>query len=306
MDLPRLLLSSVVRGSQQGDSHGGLFLVDMAARASTCVLDWNTGGISFEGRGADRGLRGIVLAGQDVYVAASDELFVLDSRFRIVASFRNAFLKHCHEMSLHDGKLWLTSTGFNSLLRFDLASRRFDLGLALAPQAGALSVAAFDPDGAAGPSPSATLHINNVHVDDTGVYLSGRHIPALIRIQSGAISAVSRLPPGTHNARPFRGGVLFNDTESDCVRWLSPQASVSLPVPRHDPAGLTGVGLDQSGLARQAFGRGLCVLSDTLVAAGSSPTTVAIHDLGAGRTPTTLQLTNDVRHAAHGLAIWPF
>jgi len=65
----------VVRGSQQGESHGGVYLVDFASERAAQVLDWNTMSIDWQGRGWDRGLRGIAFDGEVVYIAASDELF---------------------------------------------------------------------------------------------------------------------------------------------------------------------------------------------------------------------------------------
>ncbi len=305
--LPKLLVSSVVRGSRQGDSHGGLYLVDINAGTFEQKLDWNTSGIDFEGRGADRGLRGIAVVGPEVYVAASDELFVFDPAFRIVASYRSPWLKHCHEICAHGGKLWLTSTGFDALLRFDLAARVFDFGIRLNKDGARLNAETFDPRrGENVPTPSNEFHINSVHADEGGLHVSGRRLPGLVQLARSGIAVIAPLPLGTHNARPFRGGVLFNDTERDRLVWMTRDRRVGLPVPRYPEAELGNTDFDESGLARQAFGRGLCVVSDTLVAAGSSPTTVAIHDLAAQRTVKSLNLIMDVRNAAHGLAIWPF
>lgn len=304
--LPKLLVSSVVRGSRQGDSHGGLYLVDMTAGTFEQKLDWNTAGIDFEGRGADRGLRGIVVLGEQIFVAASDELFVFDTSFRIVASHRCAYLKHCHEISAQAGKLWLTSTGFDALLRFDLAARDFDFGVRLHKQDGRLNGQTFDPRRPGGPAASNEFHINSVHVDDTGIYVSGRRLPGLARLTQEGISLAATLPLGTHNARPFRGGVIYNDTDSDRLVWLAKGQRVAIPVPRYAEAALTHTSVDESGLARQAFARGLCLLSDTLIAAGSSPTTVAIHDLSEQRVIKAINLTLDIRNAAHGLTVWSF
>ncbi len=304
--IPKLLVSSVVRGSQQGDSHGGLYLVDVEKRDIEQVVDWNTGAIDFEGRGADRGLRGIAIIGKEIFVAASDEIFVFDPWFRQQTSYRNPYLKHCHEMSAHNGKLYITSTGFDSLVRLDLKSRQFDLGIRLDTDAGVIGVTAFDPKQPGGPGPANNFHINNVFVDDTGVYASGRNMPALVQMTQSAVGLVAGLPKGSHNARPFGGGVLFNDTESDAVVWRTKDKRVSSRVPRYDPALLLRADADASGIARQAFGRGLCPLFDTLVAAGSSPTTVSIHDMEAGTVVASVNLTLDVRNAAHGLAVWPF
>jgi hypothetical protein len=209
-------------------------------------------------------------------------------------------------MSLHRGKLYLTSTGFDALLRFDIAGRQFDLGIVVTSDNGTINARGFDPRQPGGPAPSNIFHVNNVHADDTGVFLAGRKIPGLIQVTQTAIGLVAGLPRGTHNARPFRGGVLFNDTDSDSVVWHGPAGRIAIRVPLYDPILLQRRDADTSGLARQGFARGLCVLSETLVAAGSSPTTVSIHDLAAGQCVASLNLTLDVRNAAHGLAAWPF
>ena len=58
--------------------------------------------------------------------------------------------------------------------------------------------------------------------------------------------------------------------------------------------------------ARQAFGRGLCVLGEGLIAGGSSPATVSVYDLSVPRALKTINLTMDVRSTIHGLEVWPF
>jgi hypothetical protein len=304
--LPRLLVSSVVRGSRQGDSHGGLYLVDMAKGGFEQVLDWNTCDINWEGRGADRGLRGIAFHGDTILVAASDELFQLDREFRITASWRNPYLKHCHEICIFDRHLYVTSTGFDTLLRFDLATQRFDSGIHVFPKGTALGARVFDPQVEGGPDAGITFHINNIHVDPSGIHFSGRRLNALVRLNSKGLKAIARLPQGTHNARPFRDGVLFNNTEADTLDYVTPLRHISIPVPRYDSASLSSTQMDETGLARQAFGRGLCILDETHVAAGSSPTTIAIHDLAGQCITHELTLTRDVRNAAHGVALWPY
>ena len=57
---------------------------------------------------------------------------------------------------------------------------------------------------------------------------------------------------------------------------------------------------------RQAFARGLCVVSPDLIACGSSPSTISLHDLRPGGRSRQATLTFDVRNAIHGLAVWPF
>jgi hypothetical protein len=72
--LPIVVLSSVIRSAHQGESHGGVYLVDMASGQVEQVLDWNRAEIDWEGRGGDRGLRGIAFHGDRLFLAASDEI----------------------------------------------------------------------------------------------------------------------------------------------------------------------------------------------------------------------------------------
>ena len=304
--LPKILVSSVVRGAQQGDSHGGLYLVDPNQQSFDQVLDWNSCEINFEGRGADRGLRGISFHDDRIYIAASDELFVFNPRFEIVCSYRNPYLKHCHEIWKHGPNLYLTSTGFDSVLVFNLPAARFVSGIYIFPYGSGIGAKAFDPNGPSGPPPSIGFHFNNVFVDQRGVFVSGRKLKSLLCIRASEISVVARLPFGTHNARPFNDGVLFNDTASDALRWLSSIRRVSLSLPSYPISQLSNVNKDDSKLARQAFGRGLCTLSDTLIAGGSSPTTISLYDLEAEKIVRSINISMDVRNAVHGMAIWPY
>ena len=120
-----LIATSVVRGSRQGESHGGVYLLDVEQGRAAMAIDWNTADIDWRGRGWDRGLRGIAFDGDLVYLAASDELFVYTPDFEPVASYRAPFLKHCHEIFRYERRLFLTSTGYDSVLGFDLDKKDF-------------------------------------------------------------------------------------------------------------------------------------------------------------------------------------
>jgi hypothetical protein len=150
------------------------------------------------------------------------------------------------------------------------------------------------------------LHLNNVFCDDTGMYLSGLKTGGIMCFDGRSLVRVARLPNGIHNARPFSGGVLFNDTPADRVRLRTQERDISFAVPAVDESKLTHTDLDDSRIARAGFGRGLCVLGDGLVAAGSSPSTIALHDLEQVKTVAVVSLTSDVRNAIHGLEVWPF
>ena len=138
------------------------------------------------------------------------------------------------------------------------------------------------------------------------MFISGLKIDGLLRYTGNQINRVFPLPTGTHNAQPFRDGVLFNDTDSDLVRFVSPDKERLFRVPRYEGSLLTHTDLDDSRIARQAFARGLCTIGSSLVAAGSSPSTITLHDLESMKTTLSINLTMDVRNAIHGLEVWPF
>ena len=96
----------------------------------------------------------------------------------------------------------------------------------------------------------------------------------------------------------FGTGTLAWTVEQSVGQWVSPKTD--------DPALLTHTELDDSPVARQAFGRGLCVVDGGLIAAGSSPSTITLHDLDSLQTTLSINLSMDIRNAVHGLEVCPF
>jgi hypothetical protein len=305
--LPKLIATSVVRGSQQGESHGGIYTVDFENQSGDQHVDWNTSDIDFEGRGADRGLRGIEFDGDNILVAASDELFCYDRNFQISDSFKNRYLKHCHEIARMGRRLFLTSTGYDSILGFDLDAGVFDWGFRLTRAYGRWDGYVFDPRRSGGPAPVNDFHLNMVHVDGSGIYLSGLHTLACLHLdRNWSVSELCSLPSGVHNARPWRDGVLFNDTRSDTVRFVRRDGQQSaFKIKTYPDERIEFAGVDDTKVARQGFGRGLCVVSDRLIAAGSSPSTITLYDVQGNQVVGSVNLSMDIRNAIHGLELWP-
>lgn len=306
--MARLVATSVFRGSQQGEGRGGVFLIDLVAQTVRPVLDWNTVNLDWRGRSADSGLRGIAFHDETVYIAASDELFAFDSDFQLQGSWKNRYLKHCQEISVYQGQVFLTSAGFDSILAFDTETRKFHWALSVEPQEFHFTARAFDPLSEDGPLMLNRMDINSVLCNDEGMYLAGLRTGGMLHFNGKTVAMSATLPAGTHNAQPYRGGVLFNDTEANTVRFASPDPGQErvFRVPTFAVNKLTGLEHVADGSARPSFGRGLCVVKDGLVAAGSSPSTVALHDLTSGETALTVTLSTDVRNAIHGLEVWPW
>jgi hypothetical protein len=318
MKFPKVVLSSVVRSSHQGESHGGVYLVDMDAGSTQMMLDWNDPSIDWAGRGADRGLRGIAFYGGLLYLAASDEIFIYDRHFSLQGSFKNRYLKHCHEICVEGDRLFVGSTGFDSVLEYDLTAGEFVRGyclrfprywqarrrLRLRPHP---RFTVFDPNGGAGPAPGDTSHLNNVFAEGGALYVCGTGLGTVWRIREGKLDRYAHVPYGSHNARPFRGGVLLNHTATDRIAYVDRRGAVlrSFPLPRYLRSELVNASLPND-MARPSFGRGLTVLNDDFFVGGSSPATVTVHRFDPPATMKSVNLTMDVRNAVHGLELWPF
>jgi hypothetical protein len=100
---------------------------------------------------------------------------------------------------------------------------------------------------------------------------------------------------------------LFNDTKNDAVRHVSrdgEQAAFRIRTYAEDDIEFAGI--DDTKVARQGFGRGLCVISDRLIAAGSSPSTITVYDVQTLQVVGSVNLSMDIRNAIHGLEVWPW
>ena len=307
-DIPPLIATSVVRGSEQGQSHGGVYLVDPAGHSVHQVLDWNTADIDWSGRGWDRGLRGIAFWDGEVYIAASDELFVYDQQFQKLRSFRNEYLKHCHEIVVFEDSLYLTSTGYDSILAFNLNEQDFVWGLHAAKLDGQWHAHRFDPRTDVGPPIRNQLHINNVDVNDNGLSFAGLRTKGIIGLGVDAtLLPQVELPEGVHNARLFSGGVVFNDTAANYLRFVTRDgAERQFQFPTYELEELEFANVDDSKVARQGFGRGMCMINERLIAVGSSPSTVSVFDLETDESVFSVNFSMDIRNAIHGLEVWPY
>jgi hypothetical protein len=317
MPLPTVLMTDVVRSSNQGDSHGGAYLVNLETSSFEQVLDWNRVDINWEGRGQGRGLRGICFVGDEIYIAASDELFVFDQQFNILRSFRCEYLHHCHEIA-YDGDqyIYLSATSYDSVLRFDVRAQRFDQGWWMrtvereydGKMVRAIDAVAYDPDEPGGAQEGDTLHINNVCVAGKVPLFSGLAMNLLVAIQDGQAKPFAQVPPTTHNCQPLGKGVVMNSTGQDAVVMADRQGRLikQFKLPRYDESTLTHTDIPDD-FARQGFGRGLCIdPANRALIAGSSPGTVSVFDVQSESLIATVQVSNDLRNAPHGLEIWPY
>lgn len=325
--LPTIICSSVVRSSKQGESHGGIYLIDLETEKVNQLVNWNDTSISWEGRGLDRGLRGIAFYYQYIICAASNEILFFNQKIEIVKSFKNPYLKHCHEIFVEKDLLYLTSTGFDAILIFDLKSEQFTKGYqykkkqfldgtplskfrklstirSLNRIATGEHFQPFNPNIPNGPVQINTHHINNVFVENENIYFSGTKMKNVMKIsQNNEVDSVCSIPLGTHNVCFYKDHLIYNDTMSDrvVIKNLTTESQISSEIIRYEESSLEYASISKD-YARQSFGRGLCFYKNYVIA-GSSPSTICVYELTTGKRLKHINISKDIRNAIHGLEV---
>ena len=298
--------TTVIRGSRRGSSHGGLFLVDTENGRGAQVLDWTRPAIDWSGHGGGRGLRGLAFDDGHAWLAGASELYRMTPELELAGVYRSSYLANAQALACWDGRLYVAAAGCDSVLSLDLASGRFDWGLHISDSEAGLRGIPFEPQGALGPSSTGRLGLNSLFCDARGLFIGGAGTLGLLHFDGKRIVRLVTLPDGVHDARPWRDGVLFNDTLADAVRFLTPDANCVFEVPHYPEAELEPGSFEDPAVARQGYGRGLCVLDEGRFASGSSPLTLSLHDLDQMKTTLRINLSTDARHAVHTLVVWPF
>jgi hypothetical protein len=301
----KLLASVVVRGDHQDPDHGGLYRVDLATQSVDRVIRLDDAAVDWSGRGRELGFRGIACDAERIYCMAGDELFAYAPDFELLGSWRNPYLKFCRGVAIFERKLYIASAGFDSIIAFDLDAHHFDWALQVLTQGFATGAHPFDPRSDDGPVVPGKLDLRDIFCDATGMYVTAER--GLIRFSGKAITTAAELPPASHDARPFRDGLLFNDSLGGALRYTGRgegEEDRALPVPQYYDV----LHRDRcnDALADAGFARGLHLLSDSVVAGGSSPAAISVHDLAANRTLLTVRLSPDACSSIHSISAWPF
>ncbi len=339
LKFPKIICSSVIRTTHKGESHGGVYLVDLNTGEYKQVVDWNDSSINWGGRGGDRGLRGIAFYDNKIYMGSHNQIIVYNQNFKKVNSYKNKYLLDCHEIFLYKDSLFITSTAFNSILEFNLKSNTFVKGYYIRQRrylnffdsiAYKLErkkrilikrkfyftkilrifkpkLKIFDPNSDNGPTLQFDFHINNVYCDNNRIYFCGSRLNHLYYILNEKIYHYAKVPFETHNTRPFKEGSLLIDTPAEKVSYMDLKGKVieSFQIKKFKENELLYAHFSIE-IAKQAFGRGLCITDDELIIVGSSPALITVYKLGCPNALKHVNITMDIRNTIHGLEIWPY
>ena len=80
----------------------------------------------------------------------------------------------------------------------------------------------FDPLAGPGPLKLNKLHINSIACNRHGMYIGGLRTGGMLHFNGSTVLMAAELPDGSHNAQPFRDGVLFNDNDARAAALLRP------------------------------------------------------------------------------------
>ena len=332
MIFPKVLITTVIRIAQKGDTHGQVFLVDLNTGKAELKINWDNPSINWDGRGGDRGLRGIAIYNDFCYIASSDTIHVYNKNFEQVKSHTCSILKDCHEIFIYGDKLYIASSGYDCIAVFNISQNRFTHAYQLryhnenwlqlnyerirrkfAPNFlpprrinSRYIYLGADSDNFDQITSGDTLHINSVYVDDSGIFFATqKNSNYMFRIVENKVSYYCLLKSGTHNVQPYQSNIIYNDTFNNKVVLVNKKGKelISLDVINYKENELTHTDIPQN-YARQGWGRGLTIFDQEYIIAGSSPATLSVYSLNRKERIKYIQLSKDIRNTIHGLEIW--
>jgi len=315
--MAKAIVSSVIRASQKGDEHGHIFIADLDSEEFECVFSLADQDINWAGRGGERGIRGIQVYDDYIFAATNDEVLVFDKDFDIRATYSCPWLGGMHEIAIDakEGILYLTSTSYNAIVSFIIREGKFLNAYHFSKNLDSVSV--HDPNTKPGwitrlkiKKGWAVSHINNVQVDITGkVKVSGYYSDRFVSI-SNPQDEVVKIPRGTHNPQVIydkgQPMVIYNHSEKD--RLVVGKTSGEVIRDAKTPVLPLGHFVDipkNEKIARHPWCRGLAV-NNELVVAGSTPAMINVYERDTLRFVKSITMSQDIRHAIHGLTFWPY
>ena len=326
-----------------GDSHGFAYIIDLNSKQFKQVLDWRKIDINWEGRGGDRGLRGIIFYNNSIYIAASREILIFDKDFRLVESLTNKYLRFIHEVYKYEHNLYIVSTGFDSILVLDLKSNTFTkayhlkqrkfyykleyfwnkiqlkpfliyhiLRMILKPLLKLqikrkIRLRFFNPNTNDGPKQCDTFHLNAIFCRNNNIFFSGTQLPYLLFIKNNKLHFALKIPRLTHNVQPFDDYIIYNDTYSNqiAIQNLKGDIIKTYKITKFEKSQTKNADSKEY-VARPTFGRGLCILNKNLIIGGFSPASISVYQIGLIKPIFTINLTMDVTNSVCSLAVWPY
>lgn len=108
--------TTVSRGVSQG-AHGALYKINLNTNEVVNLLSYDDE-IDYSGRGGDRGLRGLILYNNFLYVACASSILKISLNGEIVAKIEHKNLGFLHDMQLTESGFLVVSTKYDCVMEY--------------------------------------------------------------------------------------------------------------------------------------------------------------------------------------------
>ncbi len=295
----KIALTTVVRAAKAGDAHGGFYVIDYPSKE---VVFHNTCAEDFAGdneRGGERGLRGIAVVDDRIYVAGSSSISILeaDTLKRIASRHDRTYLDSIHEICYHDDHLWVTSTGSDCIVKLDqylnvvecwhIIGVQHDSHHTVANKVKVDSITGLEDK----------IHVNSISAHNGRIVFAGSLTPlydfeTLEEVQDLALGGF------THNFEEYPDLVLANKTYVEKLEVVTGYDRVFYAVPKY----MGKIEDVNDEIAKPNWIRGMA-RKDNLVFLGSSPARILVFDLDKRSFIDEIKLSSDPRCCVHGIDV---
>ena len=282
--------------------------MDFANQSVFHTIKYDFPNIEWFGEEGGRGLRGMALDEDTLYIAAGNRLLAYDTHFKQRGSWQNPYLANCQGISIHQRELFIACSGNDCILAFDLDEKKFHWAMHIRAQHFQFRPVAFDPAGDKGPVAVNKLQFRSVRCSEGGLYISGMKTGGLLHFNGSKIQMLAETPKGSQDARVFRNGVLLNDSRAGVLRYSGDddgKEDRALAVPYFEASDHEPHDPDEVRMLKRGYARGLCLLSGTVAAGGSTPAGISLYDLKESRKLLTVRFTRNQREAVNDIMLWP-
>tara|TARA_Y100000310_G_scaffold322573_1_gene381759 strand:- start:490 stop:1410 length:921 start_codon:yes stop_codon:yes gene_type:complete len=304
----------VIRAAQQGDVHGGLYVIDLDTEEVVHYSPYEKEFVNDNERGGERGLRGIVVLDDRIIVSDSAGFIELDrNTYEIKRTFQDRdHLKSIHEVVMHDDHIWATSTAHDAIAKYDLDFNLKGFWEILGHNKDDYKILTAKKEITADQkSNDDNFHINSMFVSDGRLTFSGLITPlydfeTMEKIYEIPVIGRGQAKSFVHNFYKLDGVAVANLTtySSFGISYTSLPYGIDdsidfvpYPVPRTKDAKFI---VDD--IASNNWNRGLAITDGKFII-GSSPARILVFDRYKGEFNKEIVLEKDIRHAIHGLEV---
>ena len=299
----KVICSTVIRAAEQGSIHGGLYVIDIDNGEILKYIPYAGDFDNENKRGGERGLRGIAVAEDRIFVADSSGLLELDKQtYEIINKKQDRdFFKSIHEICYFDGHVWVTSTGYDAIVKLDLDLNIIQfweiLGESKEDHKIFTGKRQIDPEEA---TPDDKYHINSISAFSDRLVFSAliTHLYDFDTMQVvEPMPSINGVKSFQHNFYEYDDCSLINMTSLKHIGIIKDGEPTFFPVP---PVNFAKFSADK--ISENNWNRGLTRSGDYVII-GSSPARLLVFDMIKREFVKELQIEEDIKHCVHGLEV---